>query len=101
MTTDLRNNEIVQMEMYIEKCIDSFEIQSCVNLNAGITTNNGLRIALLCNDVKIVSKIKEILKERLCLDQITLESHIYDFYEIFYNIPEELFDMIYMLSKLG
>ena len=108
------SNDIIKIEIYIEKVLRNYNISGLSRCSVGITDNKEIRIALYYTDLKkgkiIQKRVKQLLKEAFNLNDIKLERCYKStttfveqdhFYEILYNVPENIYQMIEILSKIN
>jgi len=102
--------------MYLENCIKQYNIPYLDHFSIGITkglnNEDDFRIALYYNDLTkgrdvIQPRVKEIIKELFGLDKIKLErcyeatsKNEQTLYEILYDVPKDVYQMVYLLSKI-
>ena len=114
----LSNRDIVNIERYLESCVKVYDIPylnsfGIVIISAYDDSEKHIRVTLYYDDLIkgrdiIQPRIKEIIKEVFELDDIRLErcyeatsKNEENMYEILYNISDEKFKMLYILSKLN
>lgn len=113
----LSNRDIVNIERYLESYVKSYDIPYLNSFGITVTgeycsDKKYLRVSLRYDDLIrgrdiIQPRVKEIIKEVFELDDIRLErcyeaccENEENLYEILYNISDEKFSSLYILSKL-
>lgn len=116
---NLDNKDIVKIESYLEDCVKRSmgiipELNSFgIAINGVYSKELYIRVSLHYDDLIkgrdiIQPKMKEVMKEVFELDDIRLErcyeachKNEENLYEILYNISDEKFEWLYILSKVN
>ena len=110
MNSKVVNSEMVNMEMYIEDSIKHANIPGLLGFRVGITVENNIRVGLDYDNHKdgkdIQAQVKDFFKKVYGIDKVKLERLYNDdapvmLYDIVFEVPEDKFNMIYMLSKIS
>ena len=115
---DILDKDIVRMKAYLEGCVKKYMslLQDLsyysIDITKGLNNEDEFRVALYYEDIKkgrdiIQPRVKEIMKELFSLDKIKLErcyeatsKNEQTLYEILYEIPEDIYRMVQVLSKI-
>lgn len=115
---DILDKDIVRMKAYLEECVKKYMslLQDLsyysIDITKGLNNEDDFRVALYYEDIKkgrdiIQPRVKEIMKELFGLDKIKLErcyeatfKNEQTLYEILYEVPEDIYRMVQVLSKI-
>ena len=114
----LSNKDIVNIEMYLESCVKLYDIPYLNSFGIAVSgeyysDKKYIRVSLHYDNLTIgrdiiQPRMKEIMKKVFELDDIRLErcyeacsKNEENLYEILYNISDEKFEWLYVLSKVN